>query len=421
MLDFRNPDGTIKKNLYKFVSKHQDDPEVLKILSNPGATLKEKYMQYLSGNSMETSLSGNEVSQTFNYESGESSSSKILDVSKSLTEEELLKQHGYDVEKWKIVKHQCSKWDSGDTTLMASKIFVKPRNILEGSPGNILKTFNKALNLKPLDWKNRKVQNSEKLLVLPISDLHYGLLSDSFTSDNVYNMKIAEDRIWEYISTTLENTKLSSKDEILITFGNDFFNCDNVHGTTVHDTPQDNEASYLTVWDKGVRLGISVIDTLLKLTPCSKITVANVQGNHDLQSSHAMLVALYYKYSKEERVFVNYESDEKSRFYFRFGNNLLGFGHETKIKECHRIMSSECRDWSDYSYRTMFLGHLHSEEVLDTGALVIRRLPVLSGKSIWTDSKGYMSHPRAQAFVFDRNKGLVNTINVEIEEQEEEE
>ena len=126
-----------------------------------------------------------------------------------------------------------------------------------------------------------------------------------------------------------------------------------------------------------------------------------------------MTLALYFKYKDNKRVEVNVSSDEKSRFYYRFGENLLGFGHETKIKECHRIMSSECKDWSDYKYRTMFLGHLHKEEVLDTGALVVRRLPILSGKSTWTDSQGYMAHPRAQAFVFDAARGLINTINVE--------
>ena len=45
--------------------------------------------------------------------------------------------------------------------------------------------------------------------------------------------------------------------------------------------------------------------------------------------------------------------------------------------------------------------------------LVVRRLPILSGKSTWTDSQGYMAHPRAQAFVFDAARGLINTINVE--------
>lgn len=415
MLDFRRDDGSIKdKSLYTYVKKHADDPEVKQIFSFPGTSTIAKYKAYLK--SFE-GASVNELGvqdQGFDYENKEGYSNAILNFDKNLTEEELLKQHGYDVTKWKITKHQCSKWNSGLRTLMASKIYVKPRNILEGSPATIMESINKALGIKPQEFKKDAVTASSKLLVLPISDLHYGLISEDNTSDNVYNMEIAEERLKHYVAFTLENVKLNPNDVILITFGNDFFNCDNVAGTTAHGTPQDNEASYFSIFDKGVNLGISVVDYLLKNTDC-KIYIASVQGNHDLQSSHAMSLALYFNYKDNKRVAVDVRSDEKSRFYYNFGNNLLGFGHETKIKECHRIMSSECKDWSNYKYRTMFLGHLHKEEVLDTGALVVRRLPILSGKSTWTDSMGYMSHPRAQAFVFDATKGLINTVNVEVD------
>lgn len=412
MLDFRRDDGSIKdKSLYTYVKKHADDPDVKQIFSFPGTSTIAKYKAYLKSFEGITNELGVQ-DQGFDYENKEGYSNAILNFDKNLTEEELLKQHGYDVTKWKITKHQCSKWNSGLKTLMSSKIYVKPRNILEGSPATIMESINKALNIKPQNFEERAIPSFSKLLVLPISDLHYGLISDDITSDNVYNMKIAEGRLKHYVAFTLANVNLSSKDTILITFGNDFFNCDNVAGTTAHGTPQDNEASYFSIFDKGVNLGVSVIEYLLSKTNCN-IYVASVQGNHDLQSSHAMTLALYFKYKDNKRVEVNVSSDEKSRFYYRFGENLLGFGHETKIKECHRIMSSECKDWSDYKYRTMFLGHLHKEEVLDTGALVVRRLPILSGKSTWTDSQGYMAHPRAQAFVFDAARGLINTINVE--------
>lgn len=414
MLDFRREDGSIKeKSLYLYAKKHKDDPEMEKIRECPGTSLVAKYKAYI-GNAGIESANDCISSQEFDYESGTSTSSKVLTFEKPLTEDELLKQHGYDSTKWRISKHTCSKWQNGVQTLMSSKIFVKPRNILEGTPAQLMESINKALSIKPLDPKLHKSATNERLLVLPISDLHFGLLSEAETSDNVYNMQIATDRVFEYVKTSIAYANLTKKDTILITFGNDFFNCDNVQGTTAHGTPQDNEGSYLTIWDKGVNLGVSIIEYLLKNTDC-KIEVAGIQGNHDLQSSHAMSVALACNYKDSNRVTIDAYSDLKARYYFRFGKNLIGFGHETKIKECHRIMSSECKDWSDYCYRTMFLGHLHKEEVYDTGALVTRRLPILSGKSTWTDTQGWVTHPRAQSFVFDADKGLVNTINVEVE------
>lgn len=418
MLDFRRADGTIKeKALYNYIKKHKDDPEVSAILSIDEKSVIGKYKKYLQNVSDETPKKETSTitSQEFDYENQIGESSAILDFKHALTEDELLKQHGYDAEKWKITKHQCSKWQNGAATLMSSKIFVKPRNILENTPDNIVARINKALKLKPISFEPVKKVAGKLLLVLPISDLHYGLISSDNSSDNVYNMQIAEERLMKYVSESISNVQPELLDTVLVTFGNDFFNCDNVQGTTAHGTPQDNEKDYFTVWDAGVRLGVSVIEYLLKKLPKAKIHVAGIQGNHDLQSSHAMTTALYYKYLDSDRVKVDIRSDEKSRYYYTYGENLIGFGHETKIKECHRIMSSECKDWSNYKYRTMFLGHLHKEEVLDTGALVVRRLPILSGKSIWTDSQGFMSHPRAQSFVFDAMEGLKATFNVEME------
>ena len=414
MINFRRTDGTIRdRRLYEYVKRHRNDAEVIKMLSLPGSSIIEKYKNYLDSNIVAEEKLG-VTSQEFDYDNQTGVSNAVLTFDEKLTEAELLKQHGYDPIKWRVSKHQSSKWNCGSKVLLSSKIFVKPRNILEGDKTQVIDSINKALQIPPIDFSKTINANGSKLLVLPISDLHYGLIAEENTSDNVYNMQIAEDRLKTFVNTAIDNIKLNFNDTILITFGNDFFNCDNVAGTTAHGTPQDNEAAYFSVFDKGVNLGVSIIEFLLKNTPCY-IAVASVQGNHDLQSSHAMSIALYYNYKDNARVTVDVHSDERARFYFPFGENLLGFGHETKIKECHRIMSSECKDWSSYKYRTMFLGHLHKEEVFDTGALVVRRLPILSGKSAWTDSMGYVVHPRAQAFVFDCNKGLINTINVEIE------
>lgn len=419
MLNFEREDGSVKERvLYGYVQKHKDDPEVQKLLNCEGSSIIKKYNNYKNNITSNVDSNKNDYfDKVVDYENNSSTSTVILPVKNNYTEEDLLKAHGYDPLLWKIVKHQSSKWNSGPNVLMASKILVKQRNILEGSPKNIIDKINQSLKLPRINFTDiKRVSDNKKLLVIPISDLHYGLLSEDNTSGNEYNMEIAERRVKEYVRTTVENINKSSIDTVLISFGNDYFNCDNVQGTTNRGTPQDNETSYTTIFDKGVNLGISLVDYLLQTFDKQvDINVIGVQGNHDLQSSHAMSLALYYNYKNNDRVNVDTYSDEKSRYYYRFGENLIGFGHETKIKECHRIMSSECRDWSNYKYRTMFLGHLHKEEVLDTGALVARRLPILSGRSKWSETQGYDSHPRAQSFVFDRDKGLVNIINVEID------
>lgn len=424
MLDFReNPengnfDGKLKRTFYNYITAHPNDPAVIEIkkLATNGKSLAQAYREYMQNVKYQEDTE--EVAQQeFDFENNVGFSSKILDASKTLTEDELLKQHGYEPKDWKITKHQCSKWNSGNKILMSSKIFVRPRNILESSPEALMKRIDKALKLVPKNIEIVRHERPEKskLLVLPIADLHYGLIADTATSGNCYNMETAEYRLKKYIFDAVEKANLSSDSSILITFGNDYFNCDNPAGTTAHGTPQDNEASYFTVWDKGVQLAISIVDYLKDSTAKEvPIFVASVQGNHDLQSSHALLLALHYKYLNSDKVFVVTESDESARWYFSFGKNLLGFAHDAKIQDCHRMMSSECENWSKCDYRTMFLAHLHKEEVLDTGALVVRRVPTLSGNSTWATGKGFVTSPRGQAFIFNKSYGLEEIINITI-------
>lgn len=420
MINFTREDGSVRERaLYSYIQKHKtDDSEVQELLNCSGSSILKKYNNYRK--KVEESVNTNKssfIEKIDNFEEATSTSNVILPLGADYTEEDLLKAHGYDPVKWKIVKHQSSKWNSGLNVLISSRITVRLRKPLEGSTSNLIKQINDALELPKVDFSVKTSKtNPQNLLVIPISDLHYGLLSENNTSGNEYNMEIAEQRVKDYVQETVKNVNKSTIDTVLISFGNDFFNCDNTQGATARGTPQDNEASYTTIFDKGVNLGISLVDYLLHTFDKNvKINIIGVQGNHDLQSSHAMTLALYYNYKNNTRVTVDVRSDEKSRYYYTYGNNLIGFGHETKIKECHRIVSSEFKDWSLYKYRTMFLGHLHKEEVLDTGALVVRRLPILSGKSTWTDSMGYMSNPRAQSFVFNYEKGLVNIINCEVE------
>ena len=54
-------------------------------------------------------------------------------------------------------------------------------------------------------------------------------------------------------------------------------------------------------------------------------------------------------------------------------------------------------------------GHLHQEKVVeDFGSVIIRVIPSLAEKSNWENEMGFSGNRRAQAFVWHKEKGLLN-------------
>ena len=126
----------------------------------------------------------------------------------------LLKVHNYDPKVWEIVSARNSIWNTQlkggkITKLYASKINVKIRKQYKWNEEDIDKIFN---NLKSIDKntkiiKSKQYENNGKLLVVPIADFHFGLLSDIYSNNNDYNMEIAEDLFFTVINEVIENNK----------------------------------------------------------------------------------------------------------------------------------------------------------------------------------------------------------------------
>ena len=354
------------------------------------------------------------LSKEENFEDNTCSSS-IVTTSAAQDEVSVLKEHGFNPLEWRITKMKHSMWDNGVRDLYASSIQVAKRNFGDLPEKEMFDRINDAVHYKPSKLPiYPEIRGDKKVLIVPIADFHYGLLCDEETTGNVYNMDIAADRMSNFISAVVNKYKNETIDELIVTFGNDYFNADNLVGTTTKGTPQDNEGPYFNIFDSGVQLAIGVVEALRVLAP--KVFVLSVQANHDKQTSHALIAALYYKYHGDKQVQVDMKSDKSARYYLRRGKCLFGFGHETKLKDCAKNMTTESKDWSFTSYRTFFIAHLHHEESKDIGGITVRRLPTMCGKSEWTNACGYTdATAHAQTFLFSTERGLLDLQNVELD------
>ena len=336
----------------------------------------------------------------------------------------LLKVHGYDPNEWELTSAKQSIWNNKlDNELYSSKITVKPRIGFNWSEDNVRKIFDKVI--KDIDilgceyariaGKDEQPPIQDKMILIGISDLHYGLLAKDNLSEE-YNMKIANERFNKILTDVIQR-KQDNQDieKVILLIGNDFLNADNLQGTTSrHMTPQDQETNWYEMITSATEMLIEGIEKLRFFFP--KIEVVNVKGNHDEMSMFGIMQTLNAYYKNSLSVTIN--TDCRFIQYIKYGTSLIGLSHNERIQDITKIMAAETgTDWGECKYKCFLLGHLHDrKEVGDDYGVDIYRLPSVSGASAWTSQQGYCgTNKMSQSFVFDKNKGLVEIMNTIVE------
>jgi hypothetical protein len=351
---------------------------------------------------------------------GSQTSDKLIKMSKENCKDAnyLLKAHSYDPKAFELISAKNNIWNAyskqdGIMELYSSKITIKPRTEYMWNEEDIVKIFN---NIK-LDNKYKskvnpiKINNNGKLLVLPIADFHYGLVSDKYSNGNDYDLEIAEQLFFDVINDVVESNKAKTFEKVLFVVGNDATNSDNLSGTTAKGTPQDECALWFTVVDRITRLfvkGINILREELKLP----IDITYVPSNHDLHTMFGVMQTINAYYKDDNNITV--DTSPLPRKYYKFGKNVLAFSHDVKVKEALKIVSTEAKDmWSDSNRTIYMLAHLHQSMVYEKqGMLELLRLPTISGYSRWTNGQGYVQTERKnQAFIIDFHKGIIDTHN----------
>lgn len=328
----------------------------------------------------------------------------------------ILKVHGYDPNEWELTSARQSIWNNKiDKELYSSKITVKPRAGFNWNEDNIRKIFKKLeertkFTLPQFEIKSDKER--DKMLLIGVADLHYGLLAKENLSEE-YNMKIAEDRFDKIIDDVI-NRKQDDKsiEKVILLVGNDFLSADNVQGTTSrHFTQQDQETNWYEIIESATEMLIKEIEKLRSVF--SKVVVMNVKGNHDEMSTFGIMQTLNAFYKHNEQVEIN--TNCKFRQYIRYGVNLIGLSHNERTQDVSKMMAAETGiDFGECKYKMFLMGHLHvRKEIGDDYGVDIYRLPSVVGASAWTASQGYCgTNKMSQTFVFDKNKGLIETMNI---------
>ena len=323
--------------------------------------------------------------------------------------EDLLRLHGYDPDKFELVNAKCSQWNSGNNPQTSSKVVVKPKaNTI--TKDEMVEWFENLKNEKLPVYGAKKKSVCHKMMLIPISDLHYGLLCEPFRTGESYNQDIAESRLDYILDESVRSIKENHVDSVIITIGGDMMNFDNLKGTTTRGTPQDNSGGYYNVFHSLFSTMVAFISSIAETG--AFVRVIYVPGNHDEVTGFHLAELINAWFRCSELVKVDYEP--KPRKYDTYGNTLLVFAHDGDVKKLPQLIADEARKmWSMVNRTDVYLQHLHTERVLvEDFHMRIQRLPTVCGRSAWTTDQGYLSDKVHKNFIYDKEKGIEKVLYI---------
>lgn len=333
---------------------------------------------------------------------------------------EVMRKCGFDTMLWEVVtcKLVSGSWDvvtknsDGEAEQHTNRKYsvtltVKPL----GSKLTSTQVIDAFRDLPPVKLAKMAYSPGTYMLELPIMDVHLGKLAWGEETGQVdYDLKIAEQLWRETVEQLLSKASLYGQPEyIVFPIGQDFFHFDTPTTTTTAGTQLDSDTRWQKMFAKGIELLVWAIEQCRSIAP---VNVMWVPGNHDQVLSYAATVGIAQRYHDDASVTVDLGPTQRK--YLRYGQNLIGYAHGVEEgKRIEGLMQIEVPEmWGATTWREMHLGHLHTESTVTKNGIVFRRISAITAADAWHSEKGFIGSVRqAQAFVWDRERGLQAILN----------
>jgi len=245
----------------------------------------------------------------------------------------------------------------------------------------------------------------------PIGDHHIGMLSwDQETGDN-YDLSISETLLMNAMAHLVSIAPNSSRATVAVM--GDFMHYDSFKPLTpTHGNLLDADSRF----PKMVRVAIRALRTTVAeaLKRHREVRVIVEIGNHDLSSSIFLMECLSALYENEPRVTV--DTSPRHFHYFDFGKCLVmtHHGHGPKMQDLPLIMATDRpEEWGRTSYRYIWTGHVHHDQVKDFAGVKVESLRVLAPLDAHAHQSGYRPMRDMKAIILHREFGEVarHTVN----------
>jgi hypothetical protein len=246
----------------------------------------------------------------------------------------------------------------------------------------------------------------DTLTLIPLADLHIGMMAWGRETVKDWDTKIAEETIGNSVARLIERTRPTKTCVVL--GGGDAMHADNNENRTAKSgNTLQVDGRYQKVLRTTCRLFVRIVDTAL--TRHENVVVRILPGNHDEHASVAIAYFLEGWYRNEPRVTV--DTDPSLFWWHRFGRTFLGatHGHAVKAKDMPAVMAHrKAEDWGQSDNRVIHTFHLHNDKTIDTiSGCKVEVHDAPCPPDGWHFGMGFLSKQSLKAIVYDRLDGEI--------------
>lgn len=255
----------------------------------------------------------------------------------------------------------------------------------------------------------------EMMTVYPVLDWHLGMFAWGLeTGGPDWDLSIAKKAI---VSNYAELVSRSPKSSTAV------FMC---LGDILHADNSDNmtkrSKNVLSVDSRRTKILFSAAEVLIECVGIAashhgNLEVAMKRGNHDDESTAALLLAMTCEFRTSKHIVVD-DSPNFDFYYKRFGTNLIGGTHGDKVKfnKLGSTMANHRKeDWSLTSTRHYFTGHLHHMQSKEEDGVVGWTLRAPIPQDDYHSGHAYVSGQSMYAFNYHVERGSRGHNELEID------
>lgn len=302
----------------------------------------------------------------------------------------ILLAHGFDPDKWNLLKVKNSKWNQhnkqdGTVTLYSSRIEVEPLTE-ELTPDKTIETL--VSDVKPYVFSKNRNVSAVRNLVIPLPDLHFPLLT----------MKGAE----TYLKDVKDIVKKGYHTIVIEMLGDTFHSnamktSQTVKGTILQDVDM----------VQAIETAKTFFDVLFinSLENAKEVKLEFASGNHS-DFEYLFCEYLKVKYPQAE---VNHHND--IRHAYKIGNVgiMITHGNYAKRNDYPILFANEFVDvWGSCKWREIHSGHLHKLDeklVANDKGVLSRQFGTIKPTDQYETENGYtMTNQTTQVLEYSLDK-----------------
>lgn len=276
----------------------------------------------------------------------------------------LIEKFGFNSNEW-IIK--SAKFDEIEDGIYDVKLVIIPKPE-ELNTKSIVEALNNIKKVKAPEV----IKTSEKNLVIPLFDLHFG-------NSTLEDYRESLEKIKFHIQTGYK--------KIVLLAGGDILNEDNYNGQTSSGTLI-GKTDMTNAWLDCFNFFREILFFASEYS--EKVELVYVPGNHDSFSGHTVLLALQQVYP-----FIHFDLEQEVYKAFLLDEVFIGLthGHRSRVKNYPMIMATLFpKLWGEANIRECFTGHLHNEwSSKDDSGIMIRQMPSRNKLDDWHKEMGFVS------------------------------